>query len=285
MDKQAQIQKAEGFLARHHDPKLLVLPNIWDPLGARLLEDLGYPAVATASAAVAYSMGYDDGEKISFAMMLETIGRIAAAVDVPLTADIEQGYGESADEVADHAGQVLQAGAVGVNLEDSIAEGSPLRSIDSQCERIHAVRMMADREGIPLVINARTDVFMVRTPGSRSDKVAETIARGKAYRDAGADCIYPITVGDLDTIKVIREGIEAPINIFATAATASMKELEALGVSRLSLGPGLIKAALTTMKKIALGLKNYEPYDAFTSEAMSSEEIQRYACKAGGDQV
>lgn len=123
MDKTTQIKKAEKFLALHHAPKLLVLPNIWDPLGACLLEGLGYPAVATASAAVAYSLGYDDGQKIQFLAMLHAIERIAASVTVPMTADIERGYAEQPHEIAGNIRQVLHVGAVGINFEDSAFEG------------------------------------------------------------------------------------------------------------------------------------------------------------------
>jgi 2-methylisocitrate lyase-like PEP mutase family enzyme len=279
MDKKIQIQKAQKFLALHHDPKLLVLPNIWDPLGARLLQSLGYPAVATASAAIAFSLGYDDGQKISFAEMLEVIHRIAASVEVPLTADIERGYAKSPEAVAENIRQVLLAGAVGINLEDSTGEGGGLYPIDFQSARIRAVRAMAVQEGIPLVINARTDVFLRGVSGSKSEKVAETIARAKAYLEAGADCIYPITVGDIETLKVIRDATGAPINVYASASAASMRELEDAGISRLSLGPGLIKASLTVMKKIALELQNYGAYDMFTTAAMSSDEIRRYVRK------
>jgi len=277
MDKTTQIQKAEKFLALHHDPKLLVLPNIWDPLGARLLESLGYPAVATASAAVAYSLGYDDGQKIQFLAMLHAIERIVSSVAVPMTADIEGGYAEQPQEVAENIRKVLEAGAVGINFEDSTFEGGPLRPIDFQCERIQAIRNMANEAGVPLVINARIDVFMRSGDISRSEKIAETITRGKAYLDAGADCLYPIGPGDVETLKRIREETEAPINVYASKLAASMKELEAIGISRLSLGPGLIRASLTTMRKVAQELLDYAPYDSFSAEdIITSDEIREY---------
>jgi len=277
MDKTTQIQKAEKFLALHHEPKLLVLPNIWDPLGARLLEGLGYPAVATASAAVAYSLGYDDGQKIKFDAMLDVIERIASSVAVPMTADIERGYAEHPQEIAENIRQVMHAGAVGINFEDSSFEGGPLQPIDFQCERIQAIRNMADKEGIPLVINARIDVFMRSAGISRSEKIAETISRGKAYLDAGADCLYPIGPGDVETLKRIREETEAPINVYASKLAASMKELAAIGISRLSLGPGLIRASLTTMRNVAQQLLDYGPYDSFSAEdIMTSDEIRKY---------
>ena len=275
MDKTTQIKKARKFLALHHDPKLLVLPNIWDPLGARLLEGLGYPAVATASAAVAYSLGYDDGQKIRFDTMLDVIERIASAVEVPMTADIESGYAERPQEVVENIRRVMQAGAVGINFEDSAFEGGHLRPIDIQCERIRAIRNIAEEEGIPLVINARIDVFM--RSGEISEKITETIARGKAYLEAGADCLYPIGPGDIETLKTIREETKAPINVYASKAAASMKELEAIGISRLSLGPGLIRASLTTMRNVAQELLDYGSYDSFSAEdIMTSDEIRKY---------
>lgn len=277
MDKITQIQKAKKFLALHHEPKLLVLPNIWDPLGARLLEGLGYPAVATASAAVAYSLGHDDGQKIKFDAMLDVIERIASSVAVPMTADIERGYAEHPQEIAENIRQVMHAGAVGINFEDSSFEGGPLQPIDFQCERIQAIRNMADKEGIPLVINARIDVFMRSADISRSEKIAETISRGKAYLDAGADCLYPIGPGDVETLKRIREETEAPINVYASKLAASMKELAAIGISRLSLGPGLIRASLTTMRNVAQQLLDYGPYDSFSADdIMTSDEIRKY---------
>ncbi|MDH3215810.1 MAG: isocitrate lyase/phosphoenolpyruvate mutase family protein [Candidatus Krumholzibacteria bacterium] len=279
MSKKTQIRKADNFLALHHDPKLLVLPNIWDPLGARLLQSLGYPAVATASAAVAYSLGYDDGQRISFAVMLDVIGRIATSVGIPVTADIESGYAEQPQEVADNVRRVMRAGAVGINLEDSTIEGGPLRSIDVQCDRIRAVRDMANREGVHLVINARIDLFLSEGTEPRTDRVSETIARAKAYIEAGADCVYPILVGDVDTLSVIRQETRAPINVYASASAAPMRDLEKAGISRLSLGPGLIKASLTTMKNVASELMEYGTYDSFTNEVMTSDEIAGYVSK------
>jgi 2-methylisocitrate lyase-like PEP mutase family enzyme len=275
MDHSSQKKKAERFLELHHDPKLLVLPNIWDPLGARLLVQLGYPAVATASAAVAYSLGYDDGEKIGFSTMLSVIRRIISSVDVPVSADIEGGYADKPADVADNVREVIGAGAVGINIEDCTCEGGPLHPVDLQCERIRAVRRMADKEGIPLVINARTDVFLSKATEPKTVRVDETIDRASAYVDAGADCVYPITVGDLETLRTIREAVAAPINVYASQKTAPMKELEAAGISRLSVGPGLLKASLTTIKQVALSLKDYGSYDSFTRDVISNEEILR----------
>ncbi len=276
MNKSAQIQKAERFLALHHEPKLLVLPNVWDAAGARLLESLGYPAVATASASVAYSLGYDDGQQITFAAMVEAIRRVASMVDVPVTADIESGFAESPEDVAKNMREVLKAGAVGINLEDSNIAAKELYSTDFQCERIKAVRAMADEEGIPLVINARTDVFIRNSGGSPEANLAEAIDRLNAYLAAGANCLYPIVLGDLDALKEIYSATQAPINVYAGRTNATMHELEAAGMSRVSLGPGMMQATLATMKQIAQALQNYESFDVFTSQAMSSSEIKDF---------
>jgi 2-methylisocitrate lyase-like PEP mutase family enzyme len=276
MDKRIQIEKAKAFLALHHDAKLLVLPNIWDPLGARMLESLGYPAVATASAAVAYSLGYDDGQKIHLDAMLEVAARIVESVEVPVSIDIEAGYAEAPEEVAGNVRQVVRAGAVGINLEDSLHEGWQLRPIAVQQERIRAVRAMAGEEGVPLVINARTDLFLQDGDLPAADRLTETIDRAAAYLEAGADCLYPIGLGNLEMLTTLREATGAPLNVYAAASAPPMKELEAAGISRLSLGPGLIKASLTAMRKVARNLLAYGPYDRFTTGAMSSEEIRRY---------
>lgn len=276
MNKAVQIEKAKKFLALHHDPKLLVLPNIWDPLGARLLTGLGFPAVATASSSVAYSLGYADGERITFDAMLEVVQRIAESVDVPVTADVERGYGESPEEIAANMRWVLEAGAVGINIEDSVVEGGALVPIEVQSDRIRAVRSMAEAETVPIVINARTDVFMSTNAGSNEERLEEAITRAKAYLAAGADCIYPITVGDLETLRAIQTEIQAPINVMAASGTAPMRELEKAGISRLSLGPNFLKASLTTMRRIALELRHYGSYDEFTHDVMSSDEIMTY---------
>lgn len=276
MSNEDQVRKARDFHKLHHDPKLLILPNVWDPLGSRLLEGLGYPAVATASAAVAYSLGYDDGQKISFAAMLDVIRRIASSVHVPVTADVEAGYAEKPEDVAGNMRQVIHAGAVGINLEDSVSDEHRLYDVEMQCARIRAVREMAEREGIPLFINARVDTFILGVPERMEERIKETINRAKAYLSAGASGIYPIVVSDLSTLRMILKEIQAPINVYASVKTPAIRDLEQAGISRLSLGPGLLRASFTTMKRIAEDLLQQGTYDAFTRDAVSSDEIVSY---------
>ncbi|TDI35015.1 MAG: isocitrate lyase/phosphoenolpyruvate mutase family protein [Acidobacteria bacterium] len=274
-DRQQLADKARSLRSLHAGPGLLVLPNIWDPLGARLLQSLGYPAVATASAAVAFSLGYDDGEKITFDAMLAVIRPIADSVRVPLTADIERGYADSPAGVADNARRVLAAGAVGINIEDSFSEGALLRATDQQCARIAAIRAMAREAGVHMVINARTDVFIIDSSATLQDRIKETITRGKEYMAAGADCLYPIFAGDLDTVSQIVEGTGAPINIYARQGVASMSDLEAAGVRRLSLGPNLLRAALQAMRQVAVEMRGQGGYDGFGEGVITSDEIRK----------
>jgi 2-methylisocitrate lyase-like PEP mutase family enzyme len=273
------VQKAEQLRALHHGNRILVLPNIWDPGGARMMEWLGYPAVATASASVAYSLGYDDCQQITLDAMVDVVGRVASAVKVPVTADLEWGYAEEPQEVAENMRRVLHAGAVGINLEDSIREGEVLFPIDFQCARIRAVREMAEQEGVPLFVNARTDVFWPRVPGTPEEKLEEAIRRARAYLDAGGDCFYPILLGDLETLKRISEAIKAPINVLAPTSKATLEELEEAGIARVSLGPALMWAALTTMRNIAVGLQNYGSFEPFTQDMISSDDIRAYLSK------
>lgn len=276
----AQVQKAERFRTLHSGGRILVLPNIWDPGGARMLEWLGYPAVATASASVAYSLGYDDCQQITFDAMLDVVGRVAAAVNVPVTADMEWGYAEQPQEVAENMRQVLRAGAVGINLEDSIREGEVMFDTEFQCARIQAVREMARQEGIPLFINARTDVFWPRVPGSDAEKFDAAVARGKAYLQAGADGFYPIILGNLTTLKRLCEAIPAPLNVLAPTAHATLQELEEAGIARLSLGPALMWASLTMMRKVAVELQNHGSFDLFTRDMIATDDIKQFVSKA-----
>jgi 2-methylisocitrate lyase-like PEP mutase family enzyme len=279
MNTAEQARKAERLRALHHSGRILVLPNIWDPGGARMMEWLGYPATATASASIAFSLGYDDCQLITLDAMLDVVGRVAAAVSVPVTADMEWGYAEQPKDVAENMRRVLRAGAVGINLEDSVREGERLFDIDFQVARIKAVREMAHQEGVPLVINARTDVFWPRIPGSDADKLEEGIRRARAYLAAGADCFYPIVLGDLAILRRLYEAIRAPINVLAPTSKASLRELEAAGIARVSLGPALMWATQALMKKVGRELQQYGSFDVFAADMMTMDEIRQFVSR------
>jgi 2-methylisocitrate lyase-like PEP mutase family enzyme len=175
--------------------------------------------------------------------------------------------------------RVLRAGAVGINLEDSIREGEILFPVEFQCARIRAVREMARQEGVPLFINARTDVFWPAVPGSDEEKFDEAVRRAHAYREAGGDSFYPILLGDFVTIRRLYEAIQMPINILAPTSGAGLRELEDAGIARVSLGPALIWASLTTMRNIAVSLQEYGSFDPFTKGMITGDEIKAYLSK------
>lgn len=275
MNLRSQKEKAELFLSLHTSGKLLVLPNVWNPLGARILEKKGYPAVATASAAISASLGYEDGEKIKRTTAIELIGRIARSVEVPVTADIETGYGESLSELEVTAQQVIESGAVGVNLEDGLEWGGGLRTIEDQCRRIAAFRHFADRRGVHLVINARTDSFVSSSFTSKEEAAEEAVARAKAFAEAGADCFYPIGPLDEATVRLLRDRIESPINILATPTAVALSVMQGIGVNRVSFGPYIFRSLMRKFAEIADALLTTGDYSCF-SDMMSRAEIGEY---------
>src|SRR5579864_1531927 len=190
MAKTSQAERARQFLALHDGRKTLLLPNAWDVASARIFEDADFPAIATSSAAVAFALGYPDGQKISRNEMLEAVRRIAEAVHVPVTADMEAGYGATPEDVAETAREVLAAGAVGMNLEDAIDDKpDELADLNLQKEKILAINEISTGAGLAFVLNARTDVFLAGI-GPAETRLARTLERLNAYRDAGAQCLF-----------------------------------------------------------------------------------------------
>jgi 2-methylisocitrate lyase-like PEP mutase family enzyme len=255
-----QKQKALTFRQLHHGPKTLLLPNVWDVAGARIVEEAGYPAIATTSAGVAFSLGYPDGQKISRAEMLARVARIAKAVQVPVTADVEAGYGNRPEDAAATASGVIEAGAVGMNFEDGTGDATqPLADLSLQLERIRAIRETAMKAGVLLVLNARTDVYLdaVGTPEKRYELALQ---RGIAYRDAGADCVFVPGVRDPATIAQLVKDLECPVNALAGYGSPPVPELEKLGVARVSLGSGPMRATLGMLRRMAEELKTSGTY-------------------------
>ena len=232
-----QHEKAQAFRRMHLEPPILVLPNAWDVASAKALAALdGCRALATSSAAVARSLGFEDGERAPGAVMVEVAGRIAQAVDVPVTGDLERGYGDPVGT----ARAAWDAGLVGINFEDSTRAG--LVDVNEQVAVIRAIR-----EAVPdLVINARVDIFVRIGTGD----VAEAAERGNAYLAAGADCVYPI-LAPVNSIDALVHRIKGPINVIAEPATPSPSELEELGVARMTWGSNLATAAYAEAVRIA----------------------------------
>jgi 2-methylisocitrate lyase-like PEP mutase family enzyme len=236
----AQRAKAERLRALHRAPPILVLPNAWDAASAAAFAALdGCRALATSSGAIAAAHGHPDGERIPRDEMLAVVARIASAVDVPVTADLEAGYGDAAGT----AEAAIEAGAAGLNLEDGLGP------VEEHVERIRAVRAVAGSAGVPLVVNARTDVFL-RGDGN----VDEAVRRGNAYLAAGADCVFPIMVTEADAIRRLAAEIRGPVNVLHRPGVPGVAELERLGVARVSVGSGLYRAALAHAETIVRDL-------------------------------
>lgn len=266
-------QKAEALRRLHAGPRALILANAWDVASARLVEAEGFPAVASSSAGVAFALGYPDGQRISRAEMLDMVRRIARAVRVPVTADVEGGYGTTAQAAAETARGVVAAGAVGLNLED-LADGARLLPVELQVERIQAVRAAGDAAGVPLVINARTDAFGVESIAG-AQRTEEAVLRANAYLRAGADCAFVPFVADRTMIARLAREIEGPLNVLGTPDTPPVDELERLGVRRVSLGGGLARAAYGRARRVAVEVKRTGTFESLREGTISYAEMQR----------
>ncbi|MCC6601351.1 MAG: isocitrate lyase/phosphoenolpyruvate mutase family protein [Crocinitomicaceae bacterium] len=273
--RHTQAEKAQQFMKLHHTGKLLILPNIWDVLGAKLLEDVGYQAIATASAPVAFTNGYEDGEKIPLDRVIENLHRITNSVNLPVTADIECAYADEGKLLEKNIQRILETGIAGLNFEDSDKTTGDLIDISKQCNRIKTIRKIADEMEIPLFINARTDVlFYSHFFSTPEEQQAELLRRGQAYKDAGADCYFPVALKDADMIGKIVSTIKIPVNIIALPGIPGFDILEKLGVSRVSLGPSFLKIAIQSMRTLALSLLKKEGLPSITENEITTDYIK-----------
>jgi 2-methylisocitrate lyase-like PEP mutase family enzyme len=255
------VTKSDLLRQLHQGPRLLVLPNAWDAASARIFERAGFAALGTSSAAVAFALGYPDGERVSPAEMLEVVARIARAVKIPVTADVEAGYADAVET----ARNVWAAGAVGMNLEDTAGAGL----IDI------APRVRAIREAVPgMLINARTDIFLNEI-GDEATRFERAVERLNAYREAGADCLFAPGVRDRDTIARLVQALRGPLNILAVAGSPPIGDLEAMGVARVSVGSGPMRATLGLVDRIARELHDRGTYGAMTDGAIPYAEVNQ----------
>jgi 2-methylisocitrate lyase-like PEP mutase family enzyme len=268
-----QIAKAEAFRKLHDGSKLLVLPNAWDVASARLYEALGFSALATTSAGVAWGLGYPDGEIIGRQGMLDAVRRIAERVSLPVTADMVAGFGSRPEDTAATVQGVIAAGAVGVNLEDGTSDPqTPLFDVSLHVEKIQAARLAATAAGVPIVINARTDVFLAAV-GEPQTRLDHAIRRATAYRDAGADCLFVPGVVDAATISHLARSIAGPLNVLARAGIPPVSELARLGVARVSVGSGPMLAVMGRLRRIMGEIQETGSFVAMTDGAISYAEM------------
>jgi len=280
MEKSIQRARAERFRQLHEGPAILVVGSAWDPASAVIFEREGFAAIATSSAGVAFSLGYPDGERVPRDAMLAAVARITRATTLPVSADIEMGYGRTTPAVVQTCRGVLDAGAIGVNLEDAAGDDVHLVDPELQIERIRAVRAMADDVGVHLVINARTDGYLLKL-GDEATRFADTVRRANLYRRAGADCLFVPGANEPATLARLVGAISGPLNVLATAGTPSVAELTALGVRRVSQGSGPARAALATTRGVARELKTHGTYDAYASGAIPYAEANQLFESAG----
>jgi 2-methylisocitrate lyase-like PEP mutase family enzyme len=259
-------ESAERLLALHRGP-ILVLPNAWDVASARVVEEAGFPAVATSSAGVAAVLGYPDGERVPRDEMLGMVSRIARAVRVPVTADLEAGYGSAGATVE----AALRAGAVGMNLEDGRRDEKALATVEEHAASVREARAAADRLGVHFVINARTDVYLARV-GPEAERFDHALRRAAAYLAAGADCIFVPGVRDAETIGRLAAAIRGPLNVLAGPGTPPVAKLASLGVARVSAGSNPMRAALTAARRAVEEMRDRGTY-SFAEGILTHAEV------------
>jgi 2-methylisocitrate lyase-like PEP mutase family enzyme len=275
MDIKTQAEKAEKLRKLHHGPRILALPNAWDAVTARILEQVGHPAIATSSAAVAFSLGYPDGQRISRGGMLDAVARITRAVHLPVTADLESGYGKTPEEIADFTKAMIAAGAVGLNFEDVTGDDETSHvELGLQVKNIRVIRETARALGVPVVINARTDIYLMPI-GPEATRFERTVERLCAYREAGADCLFVPGMSDREIIRKLVKAVGAPLNILASQGCPSLDELEKMGVARVSAGSSAMRAAMGAFQRVAKDWLAHGTYDSLLQVTVPYAELNR----------
>jgi len=279
MIKQDQKRLAEAFRQKHHAPPLLLLPNAWDAMSARVFEAAGFDAIATTSGGVAWALGFSDGEKAPWSEVVAATERIVRMVRVPVTADIEGGYGETPNQVASRVAEIIRTGVVGINLEDSTPRADmPIRTVEDAVDRIRAARDAAKADGVPLVINARVDLYLKHI-GDDETRFAETVRRGKAYIAAGADCVFPFGLTDVKIIADLVAALRVPINIVGRSGGPSVARLEQLGVARISTASGPSLVAMSLTRQIADELRATGEFNMLESQIKRADAQQLFAAR------
>jgi 2-methylisocitrate lyase-like PEP mutase family enzyme len=246
-----QMTKAQTFKALHVPGRPIILFNAWDPGSAKAVAASGAKAIATGSWSVAAAHGFQDGEHMPLDLALANLERIVAATDLPVTIDLESGYGTTAGEVGASVARALQAGAIGCNLEDSSRETGPLREAADQAARLKNARNTAERLGIPAFLNARTDVFLIAPSDGHEGLVEDTLERARAYADASADGLFVPGLVNEKLIARVVAGSPLPVNIMASASAPPAARLAELGVARISHGPGPYRMMMKALENAA----------------------------------
>ena len=276
MSEQGEL--ARRFRELHGNGTIIVLPNVFDAAGAKLAARRGPVALGTTSAGICWSLGYADGDRMPRAEMLAAVARIVGSVEVGVTVDVEGGYGDSPGEVAATVGSVIEAGGIGINIEDAARQAGtadPLLPVEVFAANIAAAREVADSAGIELTINARTDVFLANAADDESDRIALVIERGNRYLEAGADCVFvPGAVGR-PTIAALVSGMRGPVNVMVLPGLPSVPELQELGVARVSVGAAPSQASLALLDRIYEELLGDGTYELMLSRPLPFADAQQ----------
>lgn len=271
MDSPTQSDRARAFRERHHGSDPLVLANAWDVASALVYEAAGFEAIGTTSAGIAAALGVPDGERLEREEMLAVVDRIAHAVDLPVSADVEAGYGDDPAAVAETVRRTIDAGAVGVNLEDGTGDpDAPLVDAAVHADAIAAAREAAEAMGVPLVINGRTDVFWLGV-GDESTRLDHAVERATLYAEAGSDCLFVPGVTDPATIEALTTRLDAPLNVLGGPGAPSIPDLGRLGVARVSVGSGPMRATLGCLREICSELRERGTYQEMTDAVPYAE--------------
>lgn len=265
--------KYQTFQQLHSQLSVFVLPNAWDAGSAKIFQESGFKAIGTTSAGIALSCGYSDGENLPFEKMIEVLKMIVNSVNVPVSADIEAGYGVSVEEVVENVRRVMLAGVVGINLEDGTGKpNDPIFEVSLQVEKIAAIKEMSQTLNMPLFINARTDLYWLNI-GNSALRLQSAINRAKAYQKAGADCIFIPGVKNMDTIKKLRQDITCPINLLAGLDTPPLDDLSNIGIERISSGSAPFRATVTLLRKISKDIIKYKSFEQMTDGVITYNDM------------
>jgi 2-methylisocitrate lyase-like PEP mutase family enzyme len=276
----SQGEKAEEFRGLHDRRQVLILPNAWDVPSARVFEDEGFPAVATSSAGMLVSLGYQDGEGIPTKEFVSAVRKIARVLSIPLSADVVGGFGSSPEGVVKTVKAIVDAGAVGVNIEDFEHSTKKLLPVEKQVARLRALVRLRKSLDVPFVINARTDALRFGE-GDQDAKFDEAVRREEAYRDSGADCVYPMGLTDVDSIGRFVRALDFPVNVMVRKGLPPVSELHRLGVARVSFGPSASYATMGLLKRASREVLERGTYGTLVEEAITFDELNALAVPRG----
>ena len=272
----SQSEKADEFRKLHDRRRILILPNAWDVPSARVFEDEGFPAVATSSAGMLVSLGYPDGEEIPIKEFVSAVSRIARVLSVPLSVDVVGGFGDSPEGVAKSVRAVVEAGAVGINIEDFVHSTRKMLPVEKQIARLRALLRLRKSLKIPFVINARTDAIRFGA-GDESAKLDEAIRRASAYRGVGADCVYPMGLIDAVSISRFVKALDFPVNVMVRKGLPAVPELQKLGVARVSFGPSASYAAMGLLHRASREIRQSGTFENLVEGAINIDELNALA--------